>query len=126
LLKRIVEDDPALRELYRQTLRASGYAAEAVGDGVSALHRIVHGTPPDAVVLDLALPRLSGRDVRREMMSHADTRDIPVVVVTGTDARDLSAVDYPYVLLKPIEPETLVSAVETCLTRRRFGRSRRP
>jgi DNA-binding response OmpR family regulator len=120
----VVEDDPALRELYRQTLKISGYAAQAVSDGVSALRRIVNGTPPDAVVLDLGLPRLSGQDVRREMLSHAATRDIPVVVVTGTDAPNLSAPDYPCVLHKPIEPEELVSAVHTCLTRRRSGRSR--
>jgi two-component system OmpR family response regulator len=114
----VVEDDSSLSELYRQTLRFSGYTAEAVGDGVSALRRIVNGHAPDAVVLDLGLPRLGGRDVRSEMMVHAHTRDIPVVVVTGGDATDLNARDYPCVLHKPVAPEALVSAVDTCLTRR--------
>lgn len=114
----VVEDERHLRELYRYALGTSGYAVETVGDGVSALRRIINGDPPDAVVLDLGLPRLGGRDVRREMMAHAETRDIPVVVVTGTDAKDLSVADYPCVLQKPVEPESLVSAIGACLHRR--------
>jgi len=92
----------------------SGYAVEATGDGVSALRKIINGHPPDVVVLDLGLPRLGGRDVRREMTAHAETRHIPVVVVTGTGAQDLSAADYPCVLHKPIEPDTLATAVQKC------------
>ena len=114
----VVEDDRDLREMYQHALQFSGYAVEAVGDGLSALRQIINGNPPDLVVLDLALPSLGGRDVRREMLSRAGTRDIPVVVVTGTDARDLSASDYPCgVLHKPIAPEALVSAVDDCLKR---------
>lgn len=114
----VVEDERDLREMYRQTLRMSGYAVDATGDGVSALRRIINGHPPDVVVLDLGLPRLGGRDVRREMMAHAETRDIPVVVVTGTDAPDLNAADYQCVLHKPVELDTLVTAVEKCRHRR--------
>lgn len=110
----VVEDERDLRELYRHTLRMSGYAVEAIADGVSALRRIINGDAPDVVVLGLGLPRPGGRDVRREMMAHAETRHIPVVVVTGSDARDLSAADYPCVLHKPIEPDTLGTAVNNC------------
>lgn len=84
----VVEDDHALRELYRATLLAFGYAVVAVEDGVDAL-RYVDGQIPSLIVLDLALPRLGGRDVQRELASRAETRDIPIVVVTGTDMRDL-------------------------------------
>jgi CheY-like chemotaxis protein len=110
----VVEDERDLRDLYRHTLRMSGYAVEAAGDGVSALRQIINGHPPDVVVLDLGLPRLGGRDVRREMMAHAETRHIPVVVVTGGDAKDLKAADYACVLTKPVEPDALVTAVAKC------------
>ena len=72
---------------------------------------------PHAVVLDLALPRLDGRDVSRELRARADTRDIPIVVVSGTDMRDLDLEDFACVLRKPIHPEALVYAVERCLRR---------
>ena len=114
----VVEDDTALRDLYGQSLRIDGYRVESAGDGVSALRQIINGAPPDIVVLDLGLPRLSGRDVRREMLAHAETRDIPVVVVTGFDTTDLHQPDYPCVLHKPVAPETLVSAVDGCLHHR--------
>jgi DNA-binding response OmpR family regulator len=53
----IVEDDHALREMYRAALIMSGYAVVAVEDGIDAL-RHVEQALPNLIVLDLALPRL--------------------------------------------------------------------
>lgn len=110
----IVEDDPALRNLYRTSLKAAGYAVVAVEDGMDAL-RQVETQRPDAVVLDLQLPRLSGLDVRRELASRHETASIPVVVVTGSDTRELDETDFACVLKKPIHPELLVYAIENCV-----------
>jgi DNA-binding response OmpR family regulator len=121
LLKRhvlIVEDDTALRELYRSALRAAGYAVAAVADGIDAL-RNVEAERPDAVVLDLGLPRLSGRDVHRELKSSPKTRDIPVVVVSGTDVSDLDPRDFACVLKKPASLDAVLAAVKNCLRRRK-------
>jgi len=112
----VVEDDPGLRDLYRAALTSAGYAVVAVEDGVDALRRI-DDRVPSAVVLDLGLPRLNGRDVSRELKSRADTRDIPIVVVSGTDTRDLNPADFACVLRKPIHPEAIVTAVERSLRR---------
>ena len=60
----------------------------AVEDGVDAL-RYVEGHTPSLVVLDLGLPRLGGEDVRRELASRPGIRDIPIVVVTGSDTQRL-------------------------------------
>src|SRR6185436_1797482 len=89
----VVEDDATLRELYRSTLRSAGYAVVAVEDGIDALRRVERGRP-DAVVLDLGLPRLNGRDVKRELKSRPDTEHIPVVVVSGNDTSDLDPQDF--------------------------------
>jgi CheY-like chemotaxis protein len=62
-------------------------------------------------VLDLELPRLSGRDVRHQRSSRPDTRDVPIVVVTGTDSSDLDPYDFATILRKPITVEALVTAV---------------
>ncbi len=113
----VVEDDPGLRELYRSVLRAAGYAVVAVEDGVDALRRVEHD-PPDAVVLDLGLPRLNGRDVQRELKSSPDTRDIPIVVVSGTDTSDLDPADFACVMHKPINADALIRAVQNCVRRR--------
>jgi CheY-like chemotaxis protein len=118
----VVEDDASLRELYRSALRAVGYAVVAVEDGLEALRR-VERMPPDAVVLDLALPRLSGRDVHRELKAHPETHDIPVIIVSGTDTSDLNPNDFVCVLKKPVSLDALIQAVQDCVRRRRWSKS---
>jgi DNA-binding response OmpR family regulator len=109
----IVEDDPELRTLYRTALALEGYAVVAVADGIDAL-RHIDADPPDLMVLDIGLPLLSGADVQREVVSHAETRTMPIVVVTG-NARGLDHNDFACILQKPIDLDTLVHAVERCL-----------
>jgi two-component system phosphate regulon response regulator PhoB len=119
----IVEDDAALRELYRSTLTAAGYRVIAVEDGLDALRRIDHH-PPHAVVLDLSLPRVDGRDVSRELKARPGTRDIPIIVVSGTDMKDLNRHDFTCVLRKPIDLDALTAAVERCLRESRRTQTR--
>ena len=97
--------------MYRSALRQAGYEVGAVEDGTDALWRIDEWTP-DVVVLDLALPRLSGRDLRHELKSRSDTRNVPVVVVSGTDTSDLDPKDFAAVLKKPIDPDALVKVID--------------
>ena len=118
----VVEDDHALRELYRATLIGAGYAVVAVEDGIDAL-RYVDGHIPSLIVLDLSLPRLGGHDVQRELASRAETRDIPIIVVTGTDTRDLRVTDFDGVLRKPITTDALVAAVDRGLRTAHRSRS---
>jgi CheY-like chemotaxis protein len=113
----IVEDDPTARELYRSALRRSGYTVVTAEDGLAAL-RQVDSIHPDLIVLDMALPRLSGRDVHRELQANPETRGIPVIVVTGNDTSDLDERAFARVMRKPIDVETLQSEIEHCLHRR--------
>ena len=107
----VIEDDPAVRDLYRFALRAGGYAVIGVQNGFDAV-RLIEMQTPSVVVLDLTAPRLDGLAVQRSLKSKPHTRDIPVVVVTGTDIRELNLGDCACVLRKPIRMEALVVAVE--------------
>jgi len=117
----VVEDDPHARELFRTALRTEGYNVVAVEDGVDALTYLESHTP-SAVVLDLGLPRLHGRDVLAEMAAHGLTQDVPVVVVTGEADPLLHALDYACVLRKPLNPEELIKTVRDCIDKRRAQR----
>jgi len=108
----IVEDDADLRRMFRQTLTVHGFDVEDTGDGADALRRIEQ-RPPDLVVLELALPTLSGLAVREEMAAHPQTRHIPIVVVTGMT--NLYHLHLPCVLHKPVSPESLLRAIRQCL-----------
>ena len=109
----VVEDDVGLRRLYRTALTLAGFEIDEAGDGLDALRRIDHRRP-DLVVLDIGLPALSGLAVQQEIAAHAYTRQIPVVVVTGS-AMNLEHLDVACVLRKPVEPEELVNTVRKCL-----------
>ena len=76
---------------------------------------MIEGGMPHAVVLDLALPRLGGREVLKELRANAATHKIPVIVVTGTDHADIDPAHFACVLKKPISPNALIAAVEKCV-----------
>src|SRR5688572_19356426 len=110
----IVEDDASTREMYRQALTAYGHRVLAVPDGIGALRRI-ETDRPNVVVLDLMLPRLGGHDVYLEMRAHPETREIPVIVVTGSDARNFEPSEFRFFLRKPVSAEALTRIVEDAL-----------
>ena len=86
-------------------------------DGLDAL-RYVETRLPAAVVLDLGLPRLHGRDVQREMAAQGLTDQIPIIVVTGEEG-PINEQEYTCVLRKPAAPHAVVEAVRRCLAFRR-------
>ena len=111
----VVEDDPELQRLYRAALAVLSFQVSCASDGIEALYRL-DTELPDLVILDLGLPRLSGRDVQREISASTRTRHIPIVVVTG-DAGDLVESANLCILRKPVDPATLSDAVDRCLRR---------
>jgi CheY-like chemotaxis protein len=66
------------------------------------------------IVLDLGLPTVSGLIVLEEIAAHANTKHIPVVIVTGS-TMPLDNLDGPCILRKPVDPEKLISTVHQCL-----------
>jgi len=112
----LVEDDNATREMYDYALRIAGFAVTAVRDGLAAL-RSIEQQCPDVVVLDLDLPHVSGIDVYQEIISHAETCRIPIVVVTGTNWQTPAEVFRT--LRKPIASDVLVTTLEQALAQPR-------
>ena len=108
----IVEDDHELRRMFRHALSVAGYAVSETSDGISAL-RFIELLRPDLIILDLGLPLMSGLDVQREIAAHATTRNIIVVIVTGS-ADTLEGVAVDCVLRKPVSPDHLADVVQRC------------
>ena len=112
----LVEDDRATREMFDYALRLSGFDVLSAADGLSALRLIDQHCIPNVVVLDLDLPQVSGIDVHQEIVSHAETCAIPVIVVTGTSWQSPS--DVFRTLRKPINSDVLINVVRLALTSR--------
>jgi signal transduction histidine kinase/DNA-binding response OmpR family regulator len=85
----VADDDPAVRRLVAETLRDEGAELREAADGEEALREIAIRMP-DALVLDLAMPRVDGFDVLERLQQDPGTRALPVIVLTGTrlDARE--------------------------------------
>lgn len=107
-----------MREFYRTVLCSAGYEVGAGEDGTDALRRLEHWSP-DVIVLDLQLRQMRGRDLRHELHANREGRHIPIVVVSGTDTSDLNAADFAAVLQKPLDPNTLINAIDSAVRVRR-------
>ena len=109
----IVEDDVSLRTMWRTALRLEGFDVVEAGDGIEAL-RLIELSPPDLVLLDLGLPHVDGISVRQDLAAQVFSRNIPIVVVTGS-TQDLSYLDVNCVLRKPVTVDQIVRVVHHCI-----------
>jgi DNA-binding response OmpR family regulator len=114
----VVEDDRAVQKALKRLFEAEGFVVEISGDGKSALEAYRAATPA-AVVLDLRLPAMSGRDVCRALKEQAPA--LPVIVLSAaSDVADkvllleLGADDY---VTKPFSPRELLARVRAALRR---------
>jgi DNA-binding response OmpR family regulator len=113
----VVEDEPQIAGIVRDYLEHAGFAVIAAGDGAAAL-ALVRARRPDALVLDLGLPRVDGLDVIRAV--RRDSR-VPILILSArgdeTDrvaGLELGADDY---VVKPFSPRELVARVRAVLRR---------
>jgi len=114
----VVEDDRAVQRALKRLFEAEGFTVEVSADGKSALEAY-RAAAPAAVVLDLRLPAMSGRDVCREIKQQAPA--LPVIVLSAaSDVSDkvllleLGADDY---VTKPFSPRELLARVRAALRR---------
>jgi PAS domain S-box-containing protein len=80
----VVDDDPALLKLMSTTLRSLGYEPVCTSDGVEGL-AAVDEMKPDAIVLDLLMPKMGGLEFLERLRAHPPNRSIPVIVWTNQD-----------------------------------------
>jgi DNA-binding response OmpR family regulator len=119
----VVEDDPDQLEVTRLSLKAAGFAIGTAANGIDALKK-ARTVSPDLILLDVMMPGLDGFAVCETLRGNPATASIPILMLTGLCSHisqlvafESGATDY---LIKPFNPEELVSKVEKLL-----GRSQR-
>jgi DNA-binding response OmpR family regulator len=115
----VVEDDPRMQKVLQRMFHEQGYTVTLCGDGQAGLDAF-HTVKPSAVVLDLLLPNIFGRDLCKTMK--AEQPEIPVIVVSAISEvadkvllLELGADDY---VTKPFSPRELMARVQAAIRRR--------
>ena len=118
----VVEDEEILLTGLKEELESGGYTVQGASDGVEGLEK-TKSFKPDLILLDLLMPKMDGMEMLQKLKADAETRDIPVVILTNlsdyekiSEALSLGAMDY---LVKAnYKLEDLLEKVRTVLARR--------
>lgn len=116
----VVEDETSLMTMLRYNLEKEGYRVTEAGDGEEAM-TVAAETPPDAVILDWMLPRMSGVEVCRQLRRRPETRNVPIIMLTARSEEadkvrglNVGADDY---MTKPFSMVELLARVRALLRR---------
>ena len=116
----VIEDEKDILEIIEYNLLRDGYQVSTAMDGMSGLE-LVRCKHPDLVLLDLMLPKLDGEELCRRLKGGADTKTIPIIMVTARQEEsdivsglDLGADDY---VTKPFSTKELLARVQSVLRR---------
>src|SRR5438093_10467137 len=118
----VVEDERDVAELLRYNLTKDGYDVVLAATGADAVKQ-AHEAHPDVVLLDIMVPQLNGWEICRRLKQDAETRAIPVIMVTGRVEEgdkvlgfEVGADDY---VTKPFSPRELIARIRAVVRRGR-------
>jgi two-component system, cell cycle response regulator DivK len=122
----LVDDYSDALEIWEWYLRSQGYEVLTASNGLEAV-QLAKSAHPDVIVMDLQLPGLSGCDAARELRTTQLTTNIPLIAATGfSHDRQLAearAAGFDQIVIKPCDPDRLVTEIERVLFTRRLNES---
>lgn len=102
----LVDDEPAILEIFSLLLREAGYRVDTAEHAIAAMAAVVRSRP-DLILADIRMPIVDGKVLVAELKSSRDTKNIPVVAITGYDGLGVEAAayraGYDGYLTKPID-----------------------
>lgn len=115
----VVDDNKITTKLTRRYLEAHGFEASEAYDGIECLES-VKTRKPDAIIMDVMMPRLDGFDTVKALKEDPETADIPVAIVTALNdtATQVKAVESGAddFLTKPIEEKLIITKAKVLTT----------
>ena len=106
----VIDNDPAIRRILQAVLTDAGFSVETAANGFTAL-QLVESERPNAIVLDLLMPGMPGREVFKQLESRGDRP--PVLILSSFDAQQArDELGAEASIDKPFEPEELVQRVQ--------------
>jgi DNA-binding response OmpR family regulator len=123
----VVDDEPMVRETLGQFLSDEGYVVDLAVDGEAALER-VHAARPDAILLDLMMPGMNGRQFLQALRDQPAFESVPVLIMTAVHGLEvnLATLGASEVVEKPFNVEELLNKVALAVYRSRGSDVARP
>lgn len=116
----VVDDEPMVRDTLGQLLTDEGYIVDLAVDGEDALD-CVHAARPDAILLDLMMPGMNGRQFLQALRNDEKFEQVPVLIMTAVHGLEvnLASIGASEVVEKPFEAEDLLNKVALAVYRSR-------
>jgi len=123
----VVDDEPMVRDTLGQMLSDEGYVVDVAIDGESALDR-VHAAKPDAILLDLMMPGMNGRQFLQTLRNDPSYAKVPVLVMTAVHGLEVNLATFgaSEVVEKPFDADELLNKVALAVYRSRGPESAPP
>lgn len=115
----IIEDDPAINQMYRMKFENEGFNVRLASDGQTG-YELVKSFRPDIILLDLQMPEVSGLETLRKIRGEAWGKDTPVIILTNmgeeespSEIKDLNV--ETYIVKADLTPRQVVARVKESL-----------
>lgn len=109
----VVDDDSGIRDALTDILDQLGYTVVAASNGAEALDALRGGCQPSAVLLDLGMPMMDGREFRDELLRDPRFCQVPVIVITASRDQRPEELHVTDVLTKPVQLARLLDILES-------------
>lgn len=117
----VVDDDPSVRKIMSHYLSQKGFDVQTAASGEEGL-RTASKIKPDVITLDVMMPGQDGWDVLKRLKSDAELSDVPVILITMVENRELGfSLGVTEYLSKPIDKERLLNVINRCVRNRANG-----
>lgn len=120
----LADDEPHLALLARTRLEANGYDVMTVTDGCEAVDRAKEWQP-DLIILDMSMPAMGGHEACEKLKTQAETRSIPIIMLTGTPQKHLlkqcEEAGASAILMKPYEADHFLAVVQSVIRKTPVG-----
>jgi DNA-binding response OmpR family regulator len=123
----VVDDEPMLRDTLGHVLADEGYVVDIAVDGADALDR-VRAAKPDAILLDLMMPGMNGRQFLQALREDVAYRAVPVLIMTAVHGLEvnLASIGASEVVEKPFNIEELLNKIALAVYRSRDADNAQP
>ena len=115
----IIEDDPAISQMYRMKLEAEGFSVQLANNGTRGVS-LVEDFQPDIILLDLAMHEMNGEEALKLIRSSDKSKDTPVIILTNLGEEEApktlrSLGIHSYIVKANLTPREVVTQVKDAL-----------